>query len=201
MIRSVVGHRGKSGGRWSRLRLAHELAIAGLWAHLPSDAQQAAWRAVVAGGYPFDLDALDGFVMFLMDGEDLAEGGVEDFLMTMRAGLERHGISLDIDRNPSLDTPAEEDSYVIGINGIKCVILMEEKFDSDYSWYLASVRPLIVVNKILDQSGSAVRMFTLNAGGNDGFALLVSPMVPAAMRESGLFGDRDIPVYPSVDIN
>jgi hypothetical protein len=183
----------------ARPALARELADAGLWAHLPSDVQEAERRAIAAGGYPFASGNLDGFVMFPMDGEDLAEGGVEDFLITMRPGLERYGIPLEIDSNPSPDGPAEEDSYIIGINGIKCIILTEEELDSDYSWYLASVRPLIVINEILDQARFAVRVLTLNAGENDGFALLINLRIPAIMRESGLFKDRDIPVYPTED--
>ena len=180
--------------------LARELADAGLWAHLPSDIRDPEQRTVAAGAYPFWSVHLSGNVIFNMDGENLAEGGVEEFLRTISPELERRGLPLDIDTNPSNVDPDDEASYLIGINGIICVIFTEEEADSAYSWYLAAVRPLMVVNDLLGQAGSAVRMFTLSAGGNDGFALLLNPRIPAAMRASGLFKDRDIPVYPSVNI-
>ncbi len=186
--------------RNSRRMLARELADAGLWAHLPSDIRDPEQRTVAAGAYPFWSVHLSGNVIFNMDGENLAEGGVEEFLRTISPELERRGLPLDIDTNPSNVDPDDEASYLIGINGIICVIFTEEEADSAYSWYLAAVRPLMVVNDLLGQAGSAVRMFTLSAGGNDGFALLLNPRIPAAMRASGLFKDRDIPVYPSVNI-
>src|SRR5260221_11680672 len=190
---------GNSKVREARRALAWELAEAGLWAHLPPDIRDAEQRAVAAGGFPLYTEHLRG-TMFDLDGEDLAEGGVEEFLQTISPELERHGLPLETDINPGNVDPADEASYLIGINGVICVILTEEEDDSPYSWYLAAVRPLMVVNDLLGRAGSAVRMFTLSVGENDGSALLLDPRIPAAMRESGLFEDRDIPAYPSDNI-
>ena len=184
----------------ARRALARELAEAGLWAHLSPDIRDAGQLAVAAGRFPFSFEHLGETVMFSMDGENLAEGGVEEFLQTISPELERHGLPLETDINPGNVDPADEASYLIGINGVICVILTEEEDDSPYSWYLAAVRPLMVVNDLLGRAGSAVRMFTLSVGENDGSALLLDPRIPAAMRESGLFEDRDIPAYPSDNI-
>lgn len=67
------------------------------------------------------------------------------------------------------------------------------------AWEEATVRPLVVVNALLEQAHSSVRVFTLYAGGNDGWALLMDPRVPAAMRVSGLFPDREVPSLPLAD--
>lgn len=193
----MSGRSARDPGYDSRLSMARGLAAAGLWDHLPPYFQRSAFRAVVDGGYPFDPDALGGFVMFEMDGEELAEGGVEDFLMTLRPGLERHGIVLSIDSRPNAETPDEEDSYMIGINGQKCIVLTAAEFDSDNPWYLASVRPLATLNDILISSRSAPRMFVLHAGDNGGYALLINPAIPAIMQDYGIFEDDDIPIYPA----
>lgn len=190
-----MGWFGTSKVREARRVLARELAEAGLWAHLPPDIGDAEQRAVAAGGFPLYTEHLRG-TMFDLDGEDLAEGGVEEFLRRISPELERHGLPLEIDINPGNVDPADEASYLIGINGVICVILTEEEDASPYAWYLAAVCPLMVVNDLLGRAGSAVRMFTHNAGENDGFALLLDPRIPAAMRASGLFKDCDIPVSP-----
>lgn len=191
-----MGWFGKSNVREARRVLARELAEAGLWAHLPPDVGEAEQRAVAAGDCPLYTDHLRATV-FDLDGEDLAEGGVEEFLLRISPELERRGLPLEIDTNPDNIDPADEASYLIGINGVICVILTEEEDASPYAWYLAAVRPLMVVNDLLGRTGTAVRMFTHNAGGNDGFALILDPRIPAAMRASGLFKDGDIPVSPS----
>jgi len=183
--------------REARRVLARELADAGLWAHLPPDVRDMEQRAVAAGAFPFSSENLDGTVVFLMDGEDLAEGGVTEFLQTISPELEHHGLPLEIDINPGNVDPADQASYLIGINGVICVILTEEEAESPYAWYLATVRPLMVVNDLLGQAGSAVRMFTHNTGENDGLALLIDPRIPTTMRASGLFEDHDIPAYPA----
>jgi hypothetical protein len=54
----------------------------------------------------------------------------------------------------------------------------------------------MTVNDLLGRSGSNVRVFMLGAGENDGTALILDPRIPSAMRESGLFRERDIPVLP-----
>lgn len=183
--------------------LAEAIDRAGLWEHLPAEARAKEVSEVASGRYPLSLEALDGHVVFDADGENLAEGGVEQFLAELAPALARHEVMLEVgpvDWGPD-DGHELSGNYVLPINGIRCVILERQDWERQNwergtPWELATTRPLAVVNQLLAAAGSPVRAHTLYAGGNEGLVFLMSPQVAQAMRASGLFPEREIPHCP-----
>ncbi|MFG2944180.1 hypothetical protein [Streptomyces adustus] len=168
--------------------LAEALNRYGLWDHLPAEQRAAAMTEVAAGSYPLHFGVLTEHVEFFADGEDLAEGGVEEFLRTLAPALARCGVALEV------ETIRDTDDYTVSINGIRYVLLKPEDLEHGDSWVLATVRPLAVVNRLLAAAGrSPLRAHTLYTGGNDGFALLMDPQAAEAMRASGLFPAHEVP--------
>ncbi|MGI5170343.1 hypothetical protein ACQEU3_38925 [Spirillospora sp. CA-253888] len=135
-------------------------------------------------------------VEFNADGEELAEGGVQDWLAEIAPGLERHGLTLDM-RVLADPYQAEGDDYVLEINGHRCPIWTEREMGRRDLWGVATARPVTVINTLLAVSGTPVRAYLLHEGGNEGMLLLLPPGVPAAMRASGLFQERDVPALPT----
>lgn len=166
--------------------LADRLRASGLWSEQPAAVREQNLQTVATGGYPFGLPGCEEFEFFA-DGEDLAEGGVEEFLETLRRPLMRYGVSLDVQRVD--DGPG----YAVMINGRRCVVLDDA---DDPDWLAATVRPLAVVNALLDEVQATRRAYLLYAGGNDGIALLLPPAVVSAVIESGLFDPKEIPAQP-----
>jgi hypothetical protein len=146
---------------------------------------------VAAGGYPFTCAVLDD-VTFFADGEDLAEGGVEDLLRQMAPALRRCGVELRV-RTISGNDSGE---YVVDINGRRCLVLAADDWRDDAPWLRATVRPLAAVNDLLAQAGTPIRIHTLYAGGNEGLALLLDPAIVDVVRSSSLIPDRDVPELP-----
>ncbi|MGV9601318.1 hypothetical protein ACWDR1_32130 [Streptosporangium sandarakinum] len=183
-----------SSTRWASLSKA--VAEAGLWDHLAPADRRAAADGVAAGGTPLDFDLLDGQVQFFADGERLAEGGVQAFLARIAPALKRYGLSLEVE---VVTDPYEDDGgdYVLALNGTRCVIWTEQEVGDEGLWLKATVRPLAVVNELLEASGATARAHLLYEGGNEGLLLLLNPAVPAAMRASALFDEDDIPTLPT----
>lgn len=172
--------------------LAEGLLATSLWNELAPAERSAAAAAVGNGGYPFTV--ADVPVLYDADGEDLAEGEVEEFLTTLAPAMRAAGVELTVSTAEPLD--GEDDSYAVLINGTRCLIA-ESRFD--VSWLDATVKPLAELNALLARVGSPLRWHTLLAGGNDGWALLIEPSVADLMARSGLFEPKDIPSEPLVD--
>lgn len=92
------------------------------------------------------------------------------------------------------DTEDWDGPYAVAINGQECWVWRE--FDVDESWWLATVRPMALANRILAEHGVRERFHLHWAGANDGSGYLLDPAVDALMRESGLFGDRELVWLP-----
>ncbi|MFE9693233.1 hypothetical protein [Micromonospora sp. NPDC005806] len=173
--------------------LAAELDRHGLWSHLPQEQRASARHDVATGCHPLDFDLLYGHIEFFADGETLAEGGVERFLSEIGPGLSRLGLLLDVVTVQSPYRSGQNDDYVINVNGVRCAVWTTEEWGDDGDlWAKATVRPLAVVNRLLAAT-TPVRAHTLYTGGNEALLLLIQPGVPAAMRMSGLFPEREIP--------
>ncbi|WP_432825009.1 hypothetical protein [Dactylosporangium sp. CA-092794] len=165
----------------------------GHWSHLSAAAAGEQMRAVAGGEYPFMGDAFEG-LEFFADGEDLAEGGVEELLRAMAPALRRHGVELRVEvvRLPTSD----DDEYVLNINGRRCRVWGPADWSGRQAWHSATVRPLAVVNELLAECGATARVFTLYCGGNEGTALLLDPAVVDAVRLSGLVDPYNVPELP-----
>lgn len=181
--------------------LAQQLAELGLWDGLEPEVQVSERARVAAGGYPLVTDVLLGKCHFLVDGETLAEGGIERFLSDEVApALARYGIEFRVERIRGFDLldkllgPVPWPPYPpMFINGNLVFFMGHEDDDAD-TWYLATVRPLAYVNDLLAEAGVRARFLTMNTGGNEGMAYLFDPRIADAMRDSGLFQPDSIPV-------
>ncbi|MFF5235529.1 hypothetical protein [Dactylosporangium sp. NPDC000521] len=176
--------------RWNEL--ARTLADVGFWRDQSLAAAEAQRREVAAGGYPFSCAVLDD-VTFHADGEELAEGGVENLLREMAPALRRCGVTL---RVRTVSENNDDGGYVVEINGRRCLVLDADDWRYNSPWFEATVRPLAVVNDLLAAVGTPVRAFTLYTGGNEGRAVLLDPTVVDAVQRSGLVDDREVPELP-----
>ena len=180
----------------SREVLARDLAAAGLWDHLPARAQEAAQSRITSGEYPLCCDDIDEQVEFSADGEDLAEGRVQDFLKEITPGLARWGLDLRVQVISDPYEAGAEIDYVLDINDVRCTVWTCAEIEPRDLWYQATIRPVKVINRLLADIGADARVFTMYVGGNDGMAFILNPRVPAAMKACGLFKDRDVPSTP-----
>lgn len=163
-----------------------------MWRHLPVDVVAEQAREVAGGRYPFLLPDEDMDVSyFLVDGQAMAEGGVEDRLRAMAPALGLHGVELQAEL---VDLPrADEGDYVVAINGRRCRVWGPEDWPGYRAWETATVRPLAVVNDLLAEADAVARLFVLNAGGNEGVAWLLDPRIVAAVDRSGLVVAGEVP--------
>jgi hypothetical protein len=97
-------------------RLAGELARFGLWDHLPDPQRSAAIAETEMGYMPFHTDYIEDQLEFSVDGEDLAEGGVEDFLAELAPALQRYGVPLQVETIEVPYRPPGVRDYIIAIN-------------------------------------------------------------------------------------
>lgn len=176
-------------------QLTKELARFGLWDHLPEQQRLAAIADAEMGFAPLHTDHVD-LLQFFADGEDLAEGGVEDFLAELAPALERHGVSLDVAAIEVPYRPPGGRDYILLINERRSTVWLEHEWEQGYQWEAATLRPVAVINQLLADAGSAVRAHTLYAGTNDGLVLLLDPRAVQAMRDSGLFPEHELPELP-----
>ena len=180
---------------WTGDERHRELAAAldrfGLWDHLPEDRRAQAVADTAAGHLPLHADELFGHVEFPADGESISEGGVERFLERLAPAVERFGVTLQVETLESPYRAGPGHDYVIAINGIRCTVWLAS--DLGDTWTPAVVRPLAVVNRLLEAAGSAVRAHTVWAGTEDGLVLLLDPRAVEALRASGFFPDREVP--------
>ena len=140
--------------------------------------------------------------MFAADGEDLAEEFVEEWLACMAPALEHYGLPLTVetvDSSRLSERLADEGDYVLMLNGFRCQVWKGSEWDYDAEppwdpWLAATLRPLAVINALLAACDSKVRAHVMNAGGNDGVAILIDPRVVAAMQQCGEYPDSAVPV-------
>jgi hypothetical protein len=179
--------------RWADL--ARTLRSLGLWRHLSEDDANAAERKVLELQWPFGSF---GDFAFFVDGEEMAEGFVGRQLADMAPSLREHGVDLRIEE-VSFPHRVEDGNYVVAINGRRCVVWTPQDWEEQRAWETATVRPLAVINDLLAEAGATPRLFTLYPGGNEGIAWLLDPRIVAAIADSGLLKDREVPALASHD--
>jgi hypothetical protein len=174
--------------------LARTLRELGIWRDLSAPEVSEAEQAVANGGYPFRSHKADqGVRRFSVDGETMAEGGVIYVLKDMIPALRVHGVELQLE-NVNLPRVGDtEGEYVVAINGHRCIVWTPEEKTTDRDWETATVRPLAVINGLLSEADATDRLFTVMAGTNDGVAWLIDPSIVAAVADSGLCEESDLP--------
>jgi hypothetical protein len=173
-----------------RAALGQKLMDLGVWQNCSPGEQRRQSEQVARGEWPLSLPVFED-VQFFADGEDLAEGAVEEVLSQMAPALRQHGVDL---RVRTLATPTStHEPYVVEINQRQCLVWDPGDWTDYQAWEDATLRPLRIVDELLQAADASVRVYTLAAGGNDGVAFLLDPRVVTAMRDSGCFKDKDIP--------
>ena len=170
--------------------LAAALDAAGHWSRLPDDERLAAIADVERFGIAFGEDA-QYERMFFADGEDLAEQGVAELFTEMGPGLLAVGLPL---RVSVLSSPFDEDwswdvDYALDVCGERCEIwtAAQARETPYHLWYLATIRPLMAITRLLERAGIPERLFTDDAGGNGGCVYLMRPEVNSIVfRGEGL---------------
>jgi len=110
------------------------------------------------------------------DAENLAEGGIGQFIKEVRPFLESEGV-----RFPEIVDDAHENDYVVRVDGVANSIYSEPELQRDISateggltWGLSMTRGFAIVDRLLAAVGSNERVFAVN-GGNDLFAFFLTP--------------------------
>ncbi|BAL91234.1 hypothetical protein AMIS_60140 [Actinoplanes missouriensis 431] len=180
--------------RWAEL--AETLRVLGMWDRLSDQEAAEAERTIADGGYPFRKpEALEGVLWFYLDSEEMAEGQIRFKLSAIEPALREHGVGLCIDVLNHPDVEATVGDYIIALNGRRCV--MWTQADWAQPWIArrkATVRPLAVLNDQLAEAGATVRLFTLYAGSEEATGWLPDPRIVAAVTDSGLIEERELPV-------
>jgi hypothetical protein len=153
-------------------RLLHGLEKAGLWRDVPQD-QASALRTRLRSGQDATW-SLGG--AWRADGEDLAEGDVEEWLRGMTEPLSGCGVRLVV---TTCSSPHDDrlDSYSVQVNGETLALYSVDPADPSQPlcfdpWLECTIRPAAEVNRLLLAAGSDRRIAVFWPGGNDGFSVL-----------------------------
>jgi hypothetical protein len=171
------------------VRLANELDARGFFRYLdPEDAEQAKAAIAEAG-----IDAIwrveTGRFVLAADPEDLAEGGIADWLDELRPALERMGVRIDEEVEQEID----ESHYVVRAGGRKYLIYdADAAEDMALMWGLSWSRGFALLNDLLEQAASEERAY---AGSDAGVWLLTPELFEALVAELG--SHRERPYVPN----
>jgi hypothetical protein len=110
------------------------------------------------------------------DGEDLAEGDVEDWLCGMTEPLSDCGVQLVV---TTCSSPFDDrlDSYAVKVNGETLSLYAVDPADPRRPlcfdpWLECTIGPAAEVNRLLLAAGSDCRIAVFWPGSNDGFSVL-----------------------------
>jgi hypothetical protein len=158
---------------------------AGLWSDVAEDHKRACIQALGSG---------DGVTWaaggaWRADGEDLAEGEVEEWLGRMAVPLHDCGVEL---RVATVCGPYDQgsDGYSVSVNGTVLNLYTFSPHEpglpaTEDPWMDCTVEPAAEVNRLLAAAGSARRVALFWPGGNDGFSVLSEQSVLRRFCEDG----------------
>ncbi len=175
----------------AKRKLAADLRNAGYFSYVESERLTEVFAAAEEG------DLYDESIgrVFNADAEDLAEGSVERFLGEVKPALERCGVAIDTVSQEVEAEKSDRQGYSVTVNGERHVIYShDEAVDKpDATWDLAPRRTFQLINALLQNAGSAERMYMLN-GGNDCFAWLLTKEQYNILTATPALKERDKPV-------
>jgi hypothetical protein len=139
---------------------------------------------VAAGGSPFsDLDEAG----WLVDGEELTDGSVEQLLDEISPALAERGVGLVVE---TIEGPWDDSSagYKVRINGLDVDLY---RFDpnepnvplAEDPWTDCTLRPLAVINALLSEANARDRIAVRRPGANDGMAYLLPMEVISVLTD------------------
>lgn len=150
-----------------RAQYAARLDAAGLWDRLPQTlrAQERRHVELTGGDLRHGLDYRDR--QFFADGENLFECGAQALFDVLAPSLAESGLALDVVAlsDPYLPPTPGGEEYILEINGARCAVwTAEDDLRQGNGWYFSVVRPLIVINELLEAVGSRERLYADLAG-------------------------------------
>jgi hypothetical protein len=176
------------------MQLANDLEARGFFRYLdPKDAEKAK-AAIEKDGISAIWRVETGRFVLGADAEDLAEGGIVDWLEELRPALERMDVRLPDDVEQQID----EARYAVHAGGRDYTIYDLEGADAAAAedgallWGLSWSRAFGLLNDLLEQAGSGERAY---AGTDVGVWLLTPELHEALVAELG--SDRERPYVPN----
>jgi hypothetical protein len=160
---------------------------------LKREFEQKGWLAIFSDSHRF----------FMADAEDLAEGGVGQFLREVSPFLASQGVTL-----PAIEDDRSEDGgYVVRVGSVAHQMYDAAELERDsgdeggLTWGLSTVRGFRIVDQLLAAAGSAERTYAVN-GGNDLFVMFLTPEIHRVIMAQPDASQRDGPYrlreeYPS----
>ena len=145
------------------LQLADELEARGFFGYLDPDEAASAKAAVAKDGIDAIWHVETGRHFWGGDAEDLAEGGVAEWVDELRPMLERQGVRLE-----DVEQDFGEDLYVVRIGGRQYTIYDVAGADAAAAedgallWELSWNRALGLVNDLLERAGSRERAYAVS---------------------------------------
>jgi hypothetical protein len=115
--------------------------------------------------FPFDLGR-----QFFADAEDLAEGGVAEFLNEIAPFLRRQGVQFS-EVCDEMDEGGE--GYWVRVNGQRHRMATGEELDLP-PWEIVTANCFSLVDKLLSEAGSEERVNCLYFGGNEQIAVFLT---------------------------
>jgi hypothetical protein len=150
-------------GQAARAQYAARLDAAGLWDRFPQDVRGRERQHVENTGDDLrhGLDYRDR--QFWADGEELSERGAEDLFDVLAPSLAECGLALDVVALSDpyhAPSPGSEKEYVLEINGVHCPVWTDEDdLEHGNGRHVSTVRPLIVINELLETVGARERVY------------------------------------------
>lgn len=125
---------------------------------------------------------------FDADAENLAEGGVQEFLTKIAPFLTTQGVQID-----SIDEHFTDTGYRITIKGREYELYSEAERASANIWELTTTRAFGIVNTLLREAGSRERVFILY-GGNDLHAVFLTDEMYEVLRRAAVLPPQEMPM-------
>jgi hypothetical protein len=118
--------------------------------------------------FPYDLGR-----QFFADAEDLAEGGVANFLNEIGPFLRRQGVQFG-EASDQMDE--EGDGYWVTVNGQRYRMATAEELDLP-PWEIVTANCFSLVDELLIKASSDERVYCLYFGGNEQSAVFLTPQL------------------------
>ena len=155
---------------------------------LKSDFLEHGWLAVFSESHR----------LYHADAEDLAEGGISAFIRKVEPFLTAQDV-----RVPELRDEYTDKGYTVRVAGISYLIYDTEDLqrdtpgnEPDRIWGLAMTRGFEIIDQLLEAAGSPERLYAIS-GGNDLFALFLTPELHRIISEHPDANPKDVPYKPT----
>ncbi|MBB3111834.1 hypothetical protein FHS18_003902 [Paenibacillus phyllosphaerae] len=168
--------------------LITEFERLGYYKYTDADQLPAVKKDSISAGYVFGWEETNRD--FHADAEDLAEGGVGQFLQQIEPFLTKENVPLT-----NIRERIEGYDYEIEVNGKGYIMYDLEDQEKEDIWELTTKRAFAMVNELLQQATSEARVYALY-GGNDQRAVFLTTEMFALVQNTDLIEESEKPITP-----